>query len=127
MLNVAEVIGDVLAEHAEACALAQEDVGEETLTCEAVDPSEVNLLAVSASDGLMDFLTAEDASHVFAASFFVENNPHPFVAAEFLILTAAQRWDEAYNREYRDDIAVAAFKIFSDDSILAESAKSAES
>lgn len=128
VLDVSDLIGTTLAEYAEACAEAKEEVDgtEVELTCEAIDPNQVKLLAVSATDGLMDFVDVEDIASVYASSFYVENNPHPHTATEFLILTSAQRWDETYDGQYRDDIAVASFKIYSDDSILAASAATAE-
>ena len=99
------------------------DTGAEDVefTCDAIDPNQVKLLAVSATDGLLDFVDVEDIASVYASSFYVENNPHPHTATEFLILTSAQRWDETYDGQYRDDIAVAAVKLYSDDSILAAS------
>ena len=128
VLDVSELIGDTITEYAEACAEAKEEVkGKDVeLTCETIDPSDVRLLAMSATDGLMDFLDAEDIASVLAAAFYVEDNPHPHVASEFLILTAAERWDQTYGGEYRDDIALSAFKIYSDDSILSEGAARSE-
>ena len=94
-----------------------------TFSCEAIDPSELKILAVSATDGMIDYLNPVDIGYVFAASFFVEDNPHPHIAAEHLILHAADQWYEEYKGQYRDDIAVSAIKVFSDDSIIAEGSK----
>jgi hypothetical protein len=81
---------------------------------EILDASEVHILAISATDGMIDYLPLEQIAYVFAASMFVHensNNPHPLTAAEYLILTAAEYWQQEYQGEYRDDIAVAAVKV----------------
>ena len=75
------------------------------------DASEVNILAISATDGMLDYLPLEHIAYVLAASMFVQENPHPFTAAEYLILTAAEHWQQEYQGHYRDDIAVAAVKV----------------
>jgi serine/threonine protein phosphatase PrpC len=137
VLDVSELVGQTMADYAQACADAQEEwnksdensntdptTEEEAFQCEALDPREVHLVAVSATDGLLDFLQTEQIAFIYASAFFIEGNPHPHLASEFLIVQSAEAWNDAYQGQYRDDIAVAAVKIFSDDSILAESAKS---
>ena len=107
----------------ELIATAQETFVKECLVENAADPdqchgddasldaSEVNILAISATDGMLDYLPLDHISYVFAASMFVTKNPHPFTAAEYLILTAAEYWQQEYQGHYRDDIAVAAVKV----------------
>ena len=125
VLDVSEIVSDAITYHAQSCAEDESEEEEEKKeqdekTCAALDPRDVRLLALSATDGMLDFLELDDIAYLFAASFFVEDNPLPHTAAEYAILRAAEAWDEAYEGEYRDDISVAAFKLHSGDSIRAE-------
>jgi serine/threonine protein phosphatase PrpC len=128
VLDVSNIIEMGLAYYAETCREgAAEDDSESSEnsdnTCEAIDPRDICILAVSATDGLMDFVDPEAISKIFAAAFYVDGNAHPHSAAEYLILQAAEMWDMKYRGQYRDDIAVSAFKVMSSDSILSEGSK----
>jgi len=118
VLNVADLMDAALLTAKANC----EEGEEKKENCDAIDAQSVGILAVSASDGMMDFLTPADIAHVMAASFFVEPNPHPHSAAEFLMRHAAEQWNKAYAGHYRDDITIAATKVFSNGVILDEGA-----
>jgi serine/threonine protein phosphatase PrpC len=71
------------------------------------DLDDVFLFAVSATDGLMDYLTATDIARILAHSLFDDAGAHPVTAVEHLIFAAANAWQEEKQGRYRDDIAVA--------------------
>jgi serine/threonine protein phosphatase PrpC len=75
------------------------------------DDDDVHIFAVSASDGMMDFLDSETIASVLAASLFDENSDHPLTACERLISIAAASWQRAKEGRYRDDIALAVSKL----------------
>ena len=54
-----------------------------------------------------------DMAHVYAASFFVDENPHPHTASEYIIIEAAHWWDEITSGKFREDMALAAMKVWS--------------
>jgi hypothetical protein len=86
--------------------------------CPELDPSDVQIVAVSASDGMMDYLTPKEIASEMGSSFFAKKGKHPFVAAEYLILKAAEGWDTENYGRYRDDIALSAVKVIVNDRIL---------
>jgi serine/threonine protein phosphatase PrpC len=71
----------------------------------------VEVFAVSATDGLLDFSNVEEIAKTVAMSLYVEDTPHPLSACESLITTAASSWWQAKNGRYRDDIAIAVSKL----------------
>ena len=71
------------------------------------DGDDVYLFAVSATDGMMDYLSAIEISRVLAHSLFDDSGAHPVTAVEHLIFAAANAWQEAKQGRYRDDIAIA--------------------
>jgi serine/threonine protein phosphatase PrpC len=75
------------------------------------DDDDVHVFAVSASDGMMDFLDSETIASVLAAALFNENSDHPLTACERLISIAAASWQRAKEGRYRDDIALAVSKL----------------
>jgi len=68
---------------------------------------DVYLFAVSATDGMMDYLAAPEISRVLAHALFDEAGAHPVTAAEHLIFAAANAWQQSKQGRYRDDIAIA--------------------
>lgn len=118
VLDVSDIIKTVLEAHSESC---REKAEADSENCADVDRRDIGILAASVTDGLLDFVDPTSISYVLAAAFYVEDNPHPHTSAEYLILESAERWDQAYRGEYRDDIAIAAFKVMTSDSILSES------
>ena len=71
------------------------------------DGDDVYIFAVSATDGMMDYLSAIEISRVLAHSLFDDAGAHPVTAVEHLIFAAANAWQEAKQGRYRDDIAIA--------------------
>ncbi len=72
---------------------------------------EIEVFAVSATDGLLDFMDINEIAKKIAASLYVDDGPHPLSACESLITTAASAWWQAKNGKYRDDIAIAVSKL----------------
>lgn len=97
--------------------------------CDAAEiecgPTAVNFFIVAATDGLMDFVTQETVAESVGVTFFgrpeVQHAQdsvvghgagHAHLAAEQLIFIAAKGWHEAMQGHYRDDITIAASKVF---------------
>jgi serine/threonine protein phosphatase PrpC len=84
-----------------------------------------SLFAVSATDGLMDYIEApiiaqHVATHLFHDDTTTDNpamddndanRKHVLIACEELVLEAAGRWQKAKGGRYRDDIAIAVTKL----------------
>jgi serine/threonine protein phosphatase PrpC len=102
VLNVATLVNEGIANH----------------TGSSLHPSEIQIVAVSASDGMMDILEPDEIAREMAISFFEDNGKHPFIVAEHLILKAAEGWDGGNHGQYRDDIAVSACKVILSDKIM---------
>uniref|UniRef100_A0A7S2S3X0 PPM-type phosphatase domain-containing protein n=1 Tax=Eucampia antarctica TaxID=49252 RepID=A0A7S2S3X0_9STRA len=71
---------------------------------------DVEVFAVSATDGMLDFVNVEDIARNVAASLYLDEGPHPLSACEGLISTAAAGWWKSKDGKYRDDIAIAISK-----------------
>ncbi len=71
----------------------------------------VEVFAVSATDGLLDFVHVDNIANTIATSLYETESPHPLSACESLITTAASSWWQAKNGRYRDDIAIAVSKL----------------
>lgn len=128
VLNIATLVHQALTNHTEAC---QSEVSynvrhsattrvKEEHDCPELDPRDIHIVAVSASDGMMDYLTPQEIASEMGVSFFAKNGKHPFVVAEYLILKAADGWDTENFGRYRDDIAMSAVKVIVNDRILEE-------
>ncbi len=72
---------------------------------------EIEVFAVSATDGLLDFISVDVIAKTVATSLYDEDGPHPLSACESLITTAASAWWKAKNGRYRDDIAISVSKL----------------
>lgn len=68
---------------------------------------DVFIFAVSATDGMMDYLEASDIASVLAKALFEDDGAHPITAAEHLVFAAANAWQQEKMGRYRDDIAIA--------------------
>lgn len=68
---------------------------------------DVYVFAVSATDGMMDYVHEDEVAKILAHALFEENGAHPISACEHLIFAAAQAWQQAKQGRYRDDIAIA--------------------
>jgi serine/threonine protein phosphatase PrpC len=134
VVNVAAVVNQAIHNHTEACR-TQKSYNLRTYTyyeekledaCQPLDPSEVHVFAISASDGMLDYLEPSEIAHEMAMSFFDKGGKHPFVAAEHLIITAAEGWDTENRGRYRDDITISACKIFVNERIMADGNRAME-
>jgi serine/threonine protein phosphatase PrpC len=117
VLDVQEIIQAAVATHAETCNASDDTNGnsggsETDQYCTALDPRNVHLFVVSATDGMMDELPPNYIGSVLARPFFDPSiRVHPITASEHLILESAKGWDRQYHGGYRDDIAIAAATI----------------
>jgi len=75
------------------------------------DLDDVEVFAVSATDGLLDYVEVSNIARTIANSLYNEDGPHPLSACESLITTSATLWWKAKNGTYRDDIAIAVSKL----------------
>ena len=71
------------------------------------EADDVYVFAVSATDGMLDYVAKEGIAQVVAHSLFDDTAPHPATACELLVSTAAQGWEKYRQGRYRDDIAIA--------------------
>lgn len=117
----AEPIVDVLdLDELAAIVLA----GKDEYDCDQAEcgPPDVSFLVVSATDGLMDFVTPQTIVDTIGITFFGRQSlhsrqssagsGHAHLAAEELIYLAARGWHEDMHGSYRDDITVTATKVF---------------
>jgi len=88
----------------------EEEDGEEK-TCQVIEEQDVRVFAVSATDGLLDYIAPDVLMSTIAASLFRDDDEPSlclFSSMEKLIYSAAKGWHDEMDGEYRDDIAVAA-------------------
>ena len=79
--------------------------------CQAKCIRDIHVFCISATDGMMDYVTPQELATSFANAFYQPDSPHPLTVAEDLILAAANGWNVETGGEYRDDIAIAASKV----------------
>lgn len=76
---------------------------------------DIELFAVSASDGLLDFMKPIDVAKHVASSLYLENSNQDgqslLVHCENLVFNASGAWQDL-GMNYRDDITIAVRKIF---------------
>jgi serine/threonine protein phosphatase PrpC len=72
---------------------------------------DVHIFAVSASDGMMDYVDAATVASILSESLFEDEGQHLLSACESLVSMAAAGWQKARQGRYRDDIAIAVTKI----------------
>jgi hypothetical protein len=77
-----------------------------------IDPKKIHLFAISATDGMMDFVQSQQIADQMGRALFLaaQTGPitsFPFTAAEQLIMLSANRWHKELKGKYRDDIALA--------------------
>ena len=95
---------------------SKENEEERTCSVAAASTDDVHVFAISATDGLMDYLKPIDVAKEIADSLFgdeqsrssAKGTNHLFVAQSSLIVASAQGWYSEMKGEYRDDIAIAA-------------------
>lgn len=81
--------------------------GEPVTPKPASDEDDVHIFAVSATDGMMDYLEATDIAAVLAKAMYDDHGVHPITAVEHLVFAAANAWQQDKQGRYRDDIAIA--------------------
>ena len=84
---------------------------EEKKDNESCHQSSIEVFAVSATDGLLDFMNIDDIANTLAKSLYEKESPHLLSACESLITSAASAWWHAKDGRYRDDIAIAVSKL----------------
>jgi len=110
ILDVAKIIRG--GEQCDASSISVDVNGKTRLdpSCPETD-GEIEVFAVSATDGLLDFVTIDNIAKTVATALYIDDSLHPLSACETLITTAANEWWKAKNGRYRDDIAIAISKI----------------
>ena len=88
-----------------------EECAADTDASKASCHGKLEVFAVSATDGLLDFMDINEIATSVAMSLYADDAPHPLSACENLITTAASAWWQAKNGKYRDDIAIAISKL----------------
>lgn len=118
VLNVTEIYATAMKKQYEKCmeGIIEEDMGDEDKVelkecIDQIDSDAIKILAVSATDGVMDYFDSNDVAYSLATAFFLQDE-YPHLAAERLILRSAQLWDIESNGSYRDDITIAASTVF---------------
>jgi serine/threonine protein phosphatase PrpC len=110
VLDVAKLIRG--GEQCDASSISVDVNGDTRLdpSCRESD-GEIEVFAVSATDGLLDFVPIDTIAQTVATALYIDDALHPLSACEALITTAANEWWKAKNGRYRDDIAIAISKI----------------
>jgi len=89
------------------------------------DPDRVQLFAISATDGVLDYIDPKDIVDRIGSSSFLSSKrqlvskasmkhrqqQHVLIAASSLIQEAAKGWSKDYQGSYRDDMALSVFRI----------------
>ena len=70
---------------------------------------DIEVFAVSATDGLLDYVSVEIIAEHVAKGLYATDGPHLINACEDLIGHAARGWSE--KGRYRDDIAIAVSRL----------------
>ena len=97
----------------EQTCTVSEDGEQECLASPAeVVEGDIQVFAVSATDGLLDYVGIDDiAKHVALGLYDDEEGPHLLSACEALISAAAGGWHRHKQGRYRDDIAISVSKL----------------
>ena len=78
---------------------------------EGTDDGKVQVFAVAASDGLLEFIDRADFLCRTVEGLYVPNKPDIFTAMQDMIVDAKKGWFLECGDEYRDDITIAATKL----------------
>ena len=96
----------------EQTCTVSEDGEQECLATPAEVEGDIQVFAVSATDGLLDYVGIDDiAKHVALGLYDDEEGPHLLSACEALISAAAGGWHRHKQGRYRDDIAISVSKL----------------
>lgn len=107
IVDVIEIPNLVAAEGNMWCVAVDENGDMNMEYCVGDQVDDVYVFAVSATDGMFDFVDPSTVAETLALSLFDEDGPHPLTACEMLISIAASGWQRAKQGRYRDDIAIA--------------------
>jgi len=116
-VSISDIIARTLTAERDTCKEdGDTEENEEEGTCSAVSADDVNVFAISATDGIMDYLEPIDIAKEVAGSLFRDEQSesngggsyHLFAAQTSLMLASAQGWHSEMKGEYRDDMAIAA-------------------
>ncbi len=90
------------------------DAGEGTCVADTKkDEDIIRIVAISASDGVLDFISPHDIAQEIATSVFASSKgggsaKHLLAAIAELMATSAQGWNKEMRGSYRDDMAISA-------------------
>lgn len=117
VLNISEIVDAEMTEIPDTQSYILDENGDMVKTGISYDEDsrrngsspvdDVHIFAVSATDGMMDYLEPEDVAKVLADALFDKDGAHPISAAEHLVFAAANAWQQEKQGRYRDDIAIA--------------------
>jgi serine/threonine protein phosphatase PrpC len=71
---------------------------------------DINLFAMSASDGVIDYMSLEEVASMLAPSLWNKTG-HPVVAASNVLHESGQRWYRDFGGRYRDDMVLVVSKL----------------
>jgi len=110
VIDIPELIQKQMAQDIQSVAF--DDIGEITSSeCDQAKDDDIHIFAISATDGMMDFVDAQTIVDELAPSLFEDDGMHLLSACEKLISIAAMGWQRAKDGRYRDDIAISVSKI----------------
>ena len=96
----------------QTCTVSEDGEQECLATPAEVVEGDIQVFAVSATDGLLDYVGIDDiAKHVALGLYDDEEGPHLLSACEALISAAAGGWHRHKQGRYRDDIAISVSKL----------------
>ena len=96
----------------QTCTVSEDGEQECLATPAEVVEGDIQVFAVSATDGLLDYVGIDDiAKHVALGLYDDEEGPHLLSACEALISAAAGGWHRHRQGRYRDDIAISVSKL----------------
>ena len=96
----------------QTCTVSEDGEQKCLATPAQVVEGDIQVFAVSATDGLLDYVGIDDiAKHVALGLYDEEEGPHLLSACEALISAAAGGWHRHRQGRYRDDIAISVSKL----------------
>ena len=111
-LNELVNVGSSSDDGNEQTCTVSEDGEQECVATPAEVVGDIQVFAVSATDGLLDYVGIDDiAKHVALGLYDDEEGPHLLSACEALISAAAGGWHRHKQGRYRDDIAISVSKL----------------
>jgi hypothetical protein len=113
---MAGVIAEPVVDTLDIPELVQSSIGQFNAQCQTEDAScaapvsveDISIVAISATDGLVDYIPPSEIAAALGPGFSQHNERlSPITLAEDLVLKAAKEWNEEFDGTYRDDIALA--------------------